>query len=133
MFLIWIIIIGLLQITILQDINLLVVIACLSGVKYGHVKGLLTGMMIGAFAEILSGSTFGYHLVLFSLVGLVSGLVRSSISYKESIFTKILFSFFAVILFYLGCFILTGVFFAPMFSIALLSAAVSPLIFKVVK
>ena len=88
MFFIWIIIIGLLQITVLRDLNLLVVLAIFVGLRKGPIRGLLTGGMIGIFSGILSSSAFSLNLLLYSVIGLTSGIVKSGMYWKENVFME---------------------------------------------
>ena len=133
MFFSWVIIIGLLQVTVLRELNLLVVLAVFSGLRKGPVLGLLIGGAIGIFVEILSSSAFGLNLVLYSMVGLLSGIAKSHMYYKENIFMEFVFSFFGLILFYFAYFVLTSTIQTSIFSTALFSAVVSPVLFRIVE
>ncbi|MBU4590636.1 MAG: hypothetical protein KKG01_06910, partial [Candidatus Omnitrophica bacterium] len=104
---VWVIAAGLLQMTVLRDVNLLVVLAVFAGLRKGPVFGFLLGALIGLFVEMLSGSTFGLNLALYSAVGLLSGIAKSQMFYRESVLMEFLFSFSGVLVFYLGYFILT--------------------------
>jgi hypothetical protein len=133
MFFIWVVIIGLLQMTALKDINLLVVLAVFSGLRKGPLAGLLIGAGIGMFLEILSSLPFGLNLMLYSIVGLTSGIAKSRIYYKENIFTEIVFSFCGLGLFYIAYFIFAKRVQASIFSTALFSALFSPILFRIVE
>lgn len=133
MLFIWVIIIGLLQMTVLKDLNLLVVLAVFSGLRKGPIAGILIGGAIGFFTDILSVSRFGLNIFLYSLVGFISGFVKSHIYYRENIFMEFVFSFCGIILFYILYFFLTGDVRTSIFYVALFSAVVSPLLFKVVE
>jgi len=133
MFFIWVIIAGLLQATLLKGLNLLAVLAVFSGLRKGPLTGLLTGGGIGIFVGVLSASGFGLSVALYSMLGLVSGVVKSHIYYKENIFMEFMFSFSGIVLFYFAYFILTGRIEASIFSIALFSALISPLLFRIVE
>jgi len=131
MFLICVILAGLLQATVLRDLNLLVVLAVFSGLRKGPIVGLLVGGAIGVFAGFFSGSAFGLDLALFGIVGFTSGVVKSFLYYKENVFMEFMFSFCGVALFYFLYFIFTSRLPASIFAIALFSAIVSPLIFRI--
>ena len=131
MFFILAILAALLQITVLRDLNLLVVLAVFSGLRKGPLAGLLIGISIGSLAEVFSSSAFGLNLGLYSMVGFVSGLIRSGVYYRETILTEFIFSFFGVLLFYFAYFILTNVVCASLFHIALFSAMLAPIIFRI--
>ncbi len=133
MFLICVILIGLLQVTILRDLNLLVVLAVFSGLRSGPIAGLLIGGAIGIFSGIFSSSSFALNLVIFSIVGFASGIVKSYIYYKENIFMEFMFSFCGVFLFYFLFFIFTKSYPASIFAIALFSAVISPALFRIVE
>lgn len=133
MFFIWALIIGLLQMTVLREIDLLVVLAVFFGLRKGPLSGLLVGAAIGMLMEILSSSSFGLNIALYSMVGLASGIASSRIYYKKTFFLEMAFSFCGAILFYVAYFILTRTFSPSIFSIALFSALVSPAIFRMVE
>ncbi len=133
MIFIWVVGAGLLQMTVLSDVNLLVVLAVFAGLRKGPVGGLLIGSAIGLFVEILSGSRFGLNLALYGVVGLLSGIATSRIFYRQKALMEFLFSFSGVLIFYLGYFILTRRTPPSIFAIALFSAALSPLVFRLVK
>lgn len=131
MFFILVVILGLLQITLLGDLNLLVVLAIFSGLRKGPVAGLLIGGAIGIFVEFISSSAFGLNLALYSMIGLLSGIVRAHIYYKENIFMEFMFSFCGVSLFYFLYFILANRVPESIFSTVLFSAALSPVLFRI--
>lgn len=133
MFFVWVVIAGVLQVTVLRGLNLLAVLAVFSGLRKGPLAGLLIGGAIGIFAGILSASSFGLNLILYSTVGFISGIARLHIYYKANIFMEFMFSFCGVILFYLAYFILTGTAGSSIFSAVLFSAAVSPILFRIVE
>ena len=133
MFLFWLILLGVLQVTILKDFNMLVILAVFSGLRKGAIVGLLMGCMVGIFVELVSGSAFGLNLALYSFIGFMSGVVRAHLYYyKESIFMQVMFSFCGVVLFYFLYFILTNRLYPSIFSTAFFSAVLSPLIFRIV-
>ena len=135
MFFIWIISAGLLQATVLTDLNLLVALSVFSGYRKGPTTGLATGAFIGAFAGILSSTPLGLNVGLHSMVGFAAGMVRTRIyyDYKENIFMEFMFSFIGAALFYSAYFILTGKIQPSIFSAAVLTAAISPLLFRLVE
>lgn len=132
MFFIWVIIGGLIQSVSFWHINFLVLFTIFAGLRKGPVSGLLIGSLVGFFAEILSFSAFGLNIALYSLLGLLSGVVKSSIFYKESIFMDFIFSFFGILFFYSAYFIFTKTIHTSIFFTALFSAIVSPLLFRVI-
>lgn len=128
----WIIILALVQSASGIDINFLVLAAIFAGVKKGSLRGLFIGIFIGILAEILSSTLFGLNLVLYSAVGLLSGIVKERFYYKKNIVTDFLFSFFGMLFFYSAYFFFTrtaqmGIFFTIIFS-----AIVAPLLFRVI-
>lgn len=128
----WIIILGLLQSAAFLNINFLGLLTIFTGFKKGPLWGLFTGIFIGIFSEILSSSAFGLNLALYSGIGLLSGIVRQKVYYKENAAMEFLFSFFGILFFYLAYFaftktVQTGVFFTIVFS-----SLVSPLLFRVI-
>ncbi|MBU1061192.1 MAG: hypothetical protein KJ957_06810 [Candidatus Omnitrophica bacterium] len=133
MFFIWLILAGLLQLTFVMDLNLFVLLAVFPGLRKGPFAGLLMGAVTGIFVGFISASHFAVNIALYSLVGFLSGAVRAHIYYKENIFMEFVFSFCGVIIFYSAYFILTNTVKSSIFSTALFSAALSPLIFKIVK
>jgi len=129
---VWIIILGLVQSAAGLDINFLVLLAIFAGVKKGAVWGLFIGIFIGIVAEILSSSLSGLNLMLYSAVGLLSGIIKEKFYYKKDIVTDFLFSFFGMLFFYIAYFLFTrtaqiGIFFTIVFS-----ALVSPLLFRII-
>lgn len=130
MLFIWIIILGLLQSVTSVDINFLALFAIFAGVKKGPFWGLFIGIFTGAFAEILSSSASGLNIMLYSGIGLVAGVIKEKIYYKEGALVDFLFSFFGMMIFYFlySAFTKTaqtGVLFTIIFS-----SAVSPLLFR---
>jgi len=130
MLFVWIFIAGLLQMTVLDDVNLLVVLAIFAGLRKGPVLGALVSCAIGIFVEVLSGCAFGLNIALYSMIGLASGFARAHMSYKENIFMQFIFSFCGLALFYFLYFILSGVIRPSFFITILFSTAISPLVFK---
>jgi hypothetical protein len=133
MLFIWIIISGLLQSAASLNINFLALFAIFAGLKKGPVWGLLTGIFIGGFAEIFSSSALGLNLLLYSGIGILSGMIKQKLYYKEGVAMEFLFSFFGVLFFYLAYFaftktIQTGVFFTIIFS-----SLISPLLFRIIE
>ncbi len=132
MLFIWIIISGLLQSAASLNINFFALFAIFAGLKKGPVWGLLIGIFIGGFAEIFSSSALGLNLILYSGIGLLSGIIKQKLYYKEGIVMEFLFSFFGMLFFYLAYFaftktIQTGVFFTIIFS-----SLISPLLFRMI-
>lgn len=133
MFFAWVILIGFLQMTVLRDVNLLAVLAVFAGLRKGATMGLIMGASVGLFSGILSGAAFGLNVGLYGALGFLSGIVKAHIFYKEDILMEVVFSFCGVILFYALYFILTKTAQAPILSTALFSAALSPILFRVIK
>lgn len=133
MFLICMILAGLLQITVLKDLNLLIVLAVFLGLRKGPIAGLFAGAGIGMFASIISGTVFGLDMAIYGLVGFTSGIVKSFLYYKENVFMEFMFSFCGVFLFYFLYFIFTKRIPASIFAMALFSAIASPFIFRIVE
>jgi len=133
MFFVWVVVAGLLQVTVLRDLNLLVVLAVFAGLKNGPLLGLLAGICIGAFSGVLSVSPFGLNLALYGLVGFLSGSAKEHIFYKESVLMQIIFSFCGLFLFYLAYFVLTNSMNVSILPTLLFSTIVSPAVFRVVE
>ncbi|MFC1667611.1 hypothetical protein ACFL0P_07145 [Candidatus Omnitrophota bacterium] len=133
MFFIWVILATLLQATVLNGLNLLVLLAVFSGLRKGPFVGLLVGVAIGVFACFFSASSFGLHLALYGMVGFVSGIARAHIYYKEDMFMQFVFCFCGLFLFYFMYFILTNTIQVSSISTVLFSAALSPVLFKIVE
>jgi len=102
----------------LRDLNLLVVLAVFAGLRKGPIGGLFISSAIGIYAGILSYSSLAYNVILFGLIGFASGTAKIHIYYKENIFVD---------------FVFFGATRAPIFTTALFSAAVSPLLFKMIE
>jgi len=117
----------------LRDLNLLVVLAVFAGLRKGPIGGLFISSAIGIYAGILSYSSLAYNVILFGLIGFASGTAKIHIYYKENIFVDFVFSFCAIFLFYFAYFVFFGATRAPIFTTALFSAAVSPLLFKMIE
>ena len=81
MFFVWVIIVGLLQATVLSDLNLLFVMAVFAGLKKGPYLGVLIGAAIGIFVGILSAASLGLVLMFYSIAGLISGIISSRFYY----------------------------------------------------
>ena len=133
MFILYVILSGLLQCTMLRDLNLLVVLAVFAGLRKGPIGGLLISSAIGIYAGILSASSFASNIILFGLIGLASGVAKIHIYYKENIFVDFVFSFCGVLLFYFAYFVFADVNGTPIFTTALFSAAISPLLFRMIE
>ncbi len=133
MFVVYVILSGLLQCTMLRDLNLLVVLAVFAGLRKGPIGGLLISSAIGIYAGILSASSFASNIILFGLIGLASGVAKIHIYYKENIFVDFVFSFCGVLLFYFAYFVFADVNGTPIFTTALFSAAISPLLFRMIE
>ena len=88
---------------------------------------------IGIYAGILSASSFASNIILFGLIGLASGVAKIHIYYKENIFVDFVFSFCGVLLFYFAYFVFADVNGTPIFTTALFSAAISPLLFRMIE
>lgn len=133
-FFIWVVILGLIQSVVFFDlqINFLVLLCVFAGMRGGPLAGLLTGASIGIFAEVLSSSDIGLGLALYSAAGLLSGVLKSQVYYKEGFLTEMLFSFFGVLFFYSGHFVFTKIIQPGAFFTAILSAIVAPALFRVV-
>lgn len=132
MFFLWVLTAGLLQVTVLRDLNLLAVLAIFAGLRKGPVPGLLFGICIGMFNGILSVSPFGLGLFLYGAVGFLSGFIRARIFYKDNMLTQIVFSFCGLFLFYFAYFVLTDSIDRSILPTVLFSAVVSPVVFRVV-
>ncbi len=117
----------------LRDLNLLVALAVFAGLRKGPIGGLLISSAIGIYAGILSASSFTANIILFGIIGFASGVAKIHVYYKENIFIDFVFSFCAVLLFYFAYFIFVGVTGTPIFTTALFSAAVSPLLFRMIE
>ena len=133
MFAVYVILSGLLQCTMLRDLNLLVVMAVFAGLRKGPIGGLLIASAIGIYAGVLSASSFASNIILFGLIGFASGAARTHIYYKENIFIDFVFSFCGVLLFYFAYFVFVGVTGASIFTTALFSAAASPLLSRMIE
>jgi len=133
MFFAWVAVIVALQMTVLKDANLLIVLAVFVGLRKGATLGLAIGAAIGMLAGFFSGAGFGLNIGLYAMVGLLSGIAKARIFYKEDIFMEVIFSFCGVILFYGVYFILTKAVYVPVLSTALFSAALSPVLFRLVE
>ncbi|MFC1621006.1 hypothetical protein ACFL2G_01760 [Candidatus Omnitrophota bacterium] len=131
MFFLLAIIFGFLQMTVLDDVNLLLVLAIFAGLRKGPFLGALVSCAIGIFVDVLSGCAFGLNVALYSAIGLVAGFASEHMSYKENIFMQFIFSFLGLGLFYLLYSILGGVAHPSFFTTILFSAVISPLVFKI--
>lgn len=132
MFFVWVIVIGVLQATVFIGLNLLLVMTVFAGMRKGPAAGLLIGASIGMFAGIFSASGIVLTLVLYSAVGLASGIAKAHIFYKENMSMEFMFSLCGMILFYGVCFLAGGGFQMSYFSTALFSALASPLLFRII-
>ena len=126
----WIIILALLQVTVLRDLNLLLVLVILAGLRKGPAPALLMGASIGILVSIFSSSSMGFNLAFYSASGLLAGLISLRVYYKRNLYTDFLFSYCGVMLFY---FILTGRFSPIIFSTAFCSAILSPVLFRIIE
>jgi len=133
MLVIWVIVLAVLQVTVLRDLNLLLVLVILAGLRKGPEAGLLMGALIGMFVSIFSSSNPGFNLVFYSASGLLAGLVSLQVYYERNFYTDFLFSYCGVMLFYFIYFILTGRFSSIIFSMAFCSAIFSPVLFRLVE
>ncbi len=130
---IWIIILGLLQSAAPLNINFLALFAIFAGLKKGPLWGLCIGIFIGAFTEILSSQASGLNLMLYSGIGLLSGIIKQKIYYKESIAMEFLFSFFGMLFFYLAYFAFTRTAQAGVLFTIIFSSLISPLLFRLIE
>ena len=133
MLFVWIIISGLLQSAASLNINFLALFAVFAGLKKGPVWGLFIGIFIGGFAEILSSSGPGLNLMLYSGIGLLAGIIKQKIYYKEGAVMEFLFSFFGMLLFYLAYFAFTRAVQPGAFFTIIFSSIISPLLFRLIE
>jgi hypothetical protein len=134
MFFIWIILAGILQVTVLNDFNLLVILTVFAGLRKGALKGLLIGAAAGMFAGILSASSFKMNVGLYGMVGFLSGFAKNSVYfYKENFFTDMIFALFGLSVFYASYFFLKGGFHVSALGTVIFSALISPVVFRVVR
>ena len=133
MLFVWIIISGLLQSAASLNINFLALFAIFAGLKKGPVWGLFIGVFIGGFAEILSSSPPGLNLMLYSGIGLLAGIIRQKIYYKEGAVMDFLFSFFGMLFFYLAYFAFTRAVQPGAFFTIIFSSIISPLLFRMIE
>jgi len=126
----WVIVLALLQVTVVRDLNLLLVLVILAGLRKGPAPGLLMGASIGILVSIFSSSSMGFNLAFYSASGLLAGLISLRVYYKRNLYTDFLFSYCGVMLFY---FILTGRFSPIIFSTAFCSAIFSPVLFRIIE
>jgi len=132
MLFIWILILGLVQSTAQLNINFLALLAIFAGIRKGPFAGLFIGSLIGLFAEVLSSTAFGLNLAIYSTLGLLSGIIKTRIYYKEKVLTEFLFSFCGMLFFYTAHFVFTGAIQPAVFFTVALSTSISPLLFKIV-
>jgi len=109
----------------------LVALVVFAGLKKGPFAGLLAGGAIGILSGMFSSAPFMFILALYMVTGFVTGLARSRMFYRETVFTECAFSFTGVIFFYAAFFILTGTPQPFIFYTAFFSAALSPLVFRI--
>jgi len=133
MLFIWIVVLGLLQSTASLNINFLVLFAIFAGLKKGPLWGLCIGIFIGAFAEILSSQASSLNLMLYSGIGLLSGIIKQKIYFKEGVAMEFLFSFFGMLFFYLAYFAFTRTTQTGILFIIILSSLISPLLFRLIE
>jgi len=132
MFFVWIIILGLLQSAASLNINFLVLFAVFAGLRKGPLWGLLIGIYIGVLAEILSSSVLGLNFMLYSGIGLLSGVVKQKMYYREGVVVEFLFSFFGILFFYLAYFMFTKTAQAEVLFTVFFSSLISPLLFRLI-
>jgi len=132
MLFVWIIILGLLQSAAQMNINFLGLFAIFAGLKKGPVWGLFLGVFIGGLAEVLSSSAPGINLALYSGIGLLSGIIKQKIYYKEGGAIVFLFSFFGMLIFYLSYFAFTKTMQTGIFFTIIFSSLISPILFRLV-
>lgn len=133
MLFVWIIMLGLLQSASSLNINFLVLFAIFAGLKKGPLWGLCIGIFIGVLAEILSSQASSLNLMLYSGIGLLSGIIKQNIYYKEGLATEVIFSFFGTLFFYLAYFAFTRTAQAGVLFTIILSSLVSPLLFRIIE
>ncbi|MFA5388907.1 MAG: hypothetical protein WC312_04035 [Candidatus Omnitrophota bacterium] len=127
---VWITVLGILQSAAQVNINFLAILVIFAGLKKGILWGALAGVFTGVFAEIFSSLPPGLNLALYAGLGLLSGIVKEKINYKEDLLTEFLFSFCGILLFYLGYFAFTRTVRADVFFTIIFSALISPLLFR---
>ncbi|MFH1782668.1 MAG: rod shape-determining protein MreD [Candidatus Omnitrophota bacterium] len=130
MLFIFIFIFMLLNLTILKDINLLMILVVFTGLRKGLGFTVLIGALIGLLVDIFSITTFGLNIFLYSLIGFLVYVVKAHILYKEDVFMDIVFTFTSVCLFYFLYFIFTRSIQVSIFHMALFSSIISPFIFR---
>jgi len=133
MLFIWIIMLGFLQSTASLNINFLGLFAIFAGLKKGPLWGLSIGIFIGVLAEILSSQASGLNLMLYSGIGLLAGIIKQNIYYREGARMEFLFSFFGMLFFYLAYFAFTRTTQAGVLFTIILSSLVSPLLFRLIE
>lgn len=133
MFFIWIILTGLVQAAVFNDLNLLVALSVFSGYRRGPTAGLATGAFIGAFSGIFSSMPLGLNIALHSMVGFAVGFTRARIYYKENIFMEAIFSFLGIALYYSAYFIAAAEIQTSIFSTAVVTAVIAPVLFRLVE
>jgi len=128
----WIIILGFLQSATQLSINFLGLFAIFAGLKKGPLWGLFIGIFIGSFAEILSSQASGLNLTLYSGIGLLAGIIKQNIYYREGAIMEFLFSFFGMLFFYLAYFAFTRTAQTGALFTIIFSSIISPLFFKLI-
>ena len=132
MFFGWFILIVFLQLTVIKNLNLIVLLAVFAGIRKGELFGLLVGAMVGSVLGLFSSAPFILNLLVCSLVGFLSGLIKAHIYYKENVFMEFMFSLCGLVIFYSAHFILAGTIYTSAYSAILLSALVSPVLFRII-
>jgi cell shape-determining protein MreD len=133
MLFILIIVSALLQSVTELNINFLALFAIFAGLKKGPVWGLCIGIFIGIAAEILSSSAPGLNLALYGGIGLLAGIIKHKVYYKEGAGMEFLFSFFGMLFFYLVYFVFTKTIQTGVFFTIIFSSLISPLLFRIVE
>ena len=128
----WIIILGLLQSAAQLNINFLGLFAIFAGLKKGPIWGLCVGIFIGSLSEVLSSSAQGLNLMLYSGIGLLAGIIKQKIYYKEGAGQEIIFSFFGMLCFYIAYFAFTRKIQTDALFTIIFSSLISPLLFRLV-
>lgn len=59
--------------------DLILLLACLSGLFYGRHRGLVLGALAGALQDCLSGGLFGLNTLSKSLVGFATGVLQQHV------------------------------------------------------
>jgi hypothetical protein len=66
-------------------------------------------------------------------MGLLSGMIKQKLYYREGVAMEFLFSFFGMLFFYAGYFAFTRTFQAGAVFMIIFSGIISPLLFKIIE